>query len=41
MHDKTRGFTEKEWALLRKADWLELAPPQMKQYLATLLAAKP
>ena len=33
VYNKDRPYTEDEWALLKKADWLELDPPQMNQYL--------
>lgn len=33
VYNKNRGYTEKEWELLKKADWLELDPLQMNQYL--------
>ncbi len=33
VYDKERPYTAAEWELLRKADWLELDPPQMRQYL--------
>ena len=33
VYNKDRGYTEEEWTLLQKADWIELDPPQMKQYL--------
>lgn len=33
VYNKERPYTTAEWKLLRKADWLELDPPQMKQYL--------
>jgi glycerophosphoryl diester phosphodiesterase len=33
VYNKSRGYTEKEWDLLKKVDWLELDPPQMNQYL--------
>jgi len=33
VYNKDRGYTEKEWELLKKIDWLELDPPQMNQYL--------
>ncbi len=32
-HNKERPYTAAEWELLKKADWLELDPPQMNQYL--------
>lgn len=32
-HNKQRPYTKEEWELLKKVDWLELDPPQMKQYL--------
>lgn len=33
VYDKERGYTDEEWKLLKKIDWLELDPPQMNQYL--------
>lgn len=33
VYNKERTYTVAEWELLRKVDWLELDPPQMKQYL--------
>ena len=30
---KKKLFTEGEWKILKRADWLELDPPQMRQYL--------
>jgi len=33
VYDKERPYTAAEWVLLRKADWLELEPSQMNQYL--------
>jgi glycerophosphoryl diester phosphodiesterase len=33
VYNKNRGYTEKEWELLNKVDWMELDPPQMNQYL--------
>lgn len=33
VYNKERVYTDKEWELLRKVDWLELDPPQMMQYL--------
>ncbi len=30
---KKKLFTDDEWKILKKADWLELDPPQMQQYL--------
>ncbi len=32
-YNKDRGYTDAEWTLLRKVDWIELDPPQMNQYL--------
>ena len=32
-HNKTREYTEKEWAVLKKCDWLELEPKQIRQYM--------
>lgn len=37
VHDKERPYTVREWEMLQKADWLELDPPQMHQYLSTRL----
>lgn len=33
VYDKNSGYTDDEWKLLKKIDWLELDPPQMNQYL--------
>jgi glycerophosphoryl diester phosphodiesterase len=33
VYNKERPYTPAEWELLKKADWLELDPPQMNQYL--------
>ncbi len=33
VYNKDRRYTEAEWTLLKKADWIELDPPQMNQYL--------
>ncbi len=33
VYNKDRTYTAAEWELLKKVDWLELDPPQMKQYL--------
>ena len=33
VYNKKRTYTDAEWELLRKVDWLELDPPQMYQYL--------
>lgn len=33
VYNKDRPYTDDEWELLKKADWLELDPPQMNQYL--------
>jgi len=33
VYNKERFYTAAEWELLKKVDWLELDPPQMKQYL--------
>jgi len=33
VYDKERPYTDAEWALLKKVDWMELDPPQMRQYL--------
>ncbi|MBI5485177.1 MAG: hypothetical protein HY888_12040 [Deltaproteobacteria bacterium] len=33
VYNKERGYTDEEWNLLKKIDWLELDPPQMNQYL--------
>lgn len=30
---KKKIFTDDEWKILKRADWLELDPPQMQQYL--------
>lgn len=35
VHDKERPYTVREWEILQKADWLELDPPQMRQFLST------
>jgi len=32
-YNNKRPYAAAEWELLRKVDWLELDPPQMKQYL--------
>jgi hypothetical protein len=32
-YNKERFYTAAEWELLKKVDWLELDPPQMKPYL--------
>ncbi|MEE9910166.1 MAG: hypothetical protein K4571_00450 [Deltaproteobacteria bacterium] len=32
-YNKDRGYTDAEWTLLKKAEWIELDPPQMNQYL--------
>jgi glycerophosphoryl diester phosphodiesterase len=32
-YNKDRGYTDAEWTLLQKVDWIELDPPQMNQYL--------
>jgi glycerophosphoryl diester phosphodiesterase len=32
-HNKERGYDENEWKVLRKADWLELEPAQIRQYI--------
>jgi hypothetical protein len=33
VYNKDRGYTDEEWALLKKIDWLELDPLQMNQKL--------
>ncbi len=33
VYNKERTYTEAEWALLKKVEWIELDPPQMNQYL--------
>jgi len=33
VYNREGGYTDEEWRLLRQVDWLELDPPQMKQYL--------
>jgi glycerophosphoryl diester phosphodiesterase len=33
VYNKERPYTDTEWELLQKVDWMELDPPQMKQYL--------
>jgi glycerophosphoryl diester phosphodiesterase len=33
VYEKERPYTEAEWTLLKKVDWMELDPPQMHQYL--------
>ena len=33
VYDKERLYTATEWEMLKKADWLELDPPQINQYL--------
>lgn len=33
VYNKERLYTDNEWKLLKKADWMELDPPQMHQYL--------
>ncbi|MDP2734664.1 MAG: hypothetical protein Q8P12_00485 [bacterium] len=33
VYDKERPYTDSEWKILQKVDWLELDPPQMQQYL--------
>jgi len=32
VYEKERGYTDAEWQILNKADWLELDPLQMRQY---------
>ncbi|HBJ75559.1 MAG: hypothetical protein PHH96_05150 [Smithellaceae bacterium] len=32
-YNKNRAYTNAEWALLKKVDWIELDPPQMRQYI--------
>jgi len=31
VYEKERGYTDAEWQILKKADWLELDPLQMRQ----------
>lgn len=33
VYGKERTYTNAEWELLKKVDWIELDPPQMNQYL--------
>lgn len=33
VYNKERPYTDVEWTLLKKVDWIELDPPQMNQYL--------
>lgn len=33
VYNKERPYTDAEWTLLKKVDWIELDPPQMNQYL--------
>jgi len=33
VYKKDRPYTDEEWSKLEKVDWLELDPPQMRQYL--------
>lgn len=33
VYNKDRGYTDEEWSLLEKVEWIELDPPQMHQYL--------
>lgn len=32
-YNKERRYTDEEWSLLQKVEWMELDPPQMNQYL--------
>lgn len=40
VYNKERAYTAAEWELLRKVDWLELDPPQMRQYLKMRSSSK-
>ncbi|PKN18818.1 MAG: hypothetical protein CVU71_08450 [Deltaproteobacteria bacterium HGW-Deltaproteobacteria-6] len=33
VHNKTRSYDVAQWNLLKKVDWIELDPPQMRDYL--------
>lgn len=35
VYNKERGYTDAEWTLLKKVDWIELDPLQMNQYMQT------
>lgn len=40
VYNKERNYTAAEWELLKKVDWLELDPPQMRQYLKMRSSSK-